>query len=203
MSFELASQMKNEPPHWKVGPDPYLDERAWLTGQAAALREISWKAGSNPDEDLQARMHGLLWLLRQSTVGKGQLPESGDARTVQGAADRLAKSGSNSSWSKETTLAQLRQFAGTSEAFRDAAVPAAEQRRRAEVLMIGIAKFWETLKGTGLASPTLETALGVAQGEARTQANFQPARFAAALQQIEVALEQLRQEAPAAAGKKE
>ena len=91
MFFELASQMKNEPPHWKVEADPYLDERAWLTGQAAALREIGWKAGSNPDEDLQTRMHGLLWLLRQSTLGKSELPESGDARTVQGAADRLAE----------------------------------------------------------------------------------------------------------------
>ena len=89
--------------------------------------------------------------------------------------------------------------------FRDPAVPAPEQRRRAEVLMIGIAKFWETLKGTGLSSPTLETALGIAQGEARTQANFQPARFAAALQQIEVSLETLKQgEAPAPpAAKKE
>ena len=69
--------------------------------------------------------------------------------------------------------------------------------------MIGIARFWETLKATGLASPTLETALGIAQGEARTQANFQPARFAAALQQVEVALETLKQGKRRAAGGEE
>lgn len=198
MYFELAAQMKNEPPHWKVEADPWLDERAWQIGQAAALREISWKAGSNPDEDLQARMKGLLWLLRLSSAGQSELPASGDAHTVQAAADRLAKSAGNKNWTKEGTLAQFRHFAESSEAFRDAAVPAPEQRRRAEVLTIAMDRFWQSLKTAGYASPTLETAFGIAQGEAKTQANFQPARFAAALQQVEVALVEIKQGPPAA-----
>ena len=79
-------------------------------------------------------MHGLLWLLRQSTLGKSELPESGDARAVQAAADRLAQTGSNSSWSKEKTLAQLRQFAGSQRGLprsRRARARAAPPRRGA------------------------------------------------------------------------
>ena len=192
MTFELAAQMHDEPPHWKVDTDAGADPRAWLTGQAASLRELAWRAASVPDPELQTRTSGLLWTLRLTSLGATQLPENGALPAVQSAADRLARAAAHSEWTRASTLAQLRKFAETSESFRAAELPVPEQRRRAEALMLAIDRFWQTLKTGGVTSPTLDTAYAVAAGEAKTKSNFQPARFAAALQQVEVALVQLK-----------
>ncbi len=194
MFFEMARQMKEEPPHWKEIEDPLLDQRAWLVGQAASLREFSWKLGQLQDPDIAARVDGLGWLLRLTTLGRSTLGEGGgnDPRATQAAADRLAKAAAKATWTKEQTLAQLKKFAESSNDFRNANATPGEQRRRAEVLVRAIDRFWQTLKGTGLASPTFEQAFAVVQGEAKAATGFQPERFAAALQQVEVALVQLK-----------
>ncbi len=41
--FELDSQSINEPKHWR-DDDPSIGPRAWLTGQAVALREAAWRS---------------------------------------------------------------------------------------------------------------------------------------------------------------
>jgi hypothetical protein len=197
LNFELWAQMKNEPPHWPEEKDPWAAPRVWETGQAAALRELSWKASTTADEEVQARRAGLLWLLRQSALGKGQLPEGGDAAATQSAADRLAHAAQSESWNRESTLAQIRQLAETGETFRQPGVTAAELRRRAEPLMVGVDRLWQALKANGTVSPGFETALAIATGEAGRKGVFDPVRFAAALQQVEVALEQMKQGKPA------
>jgi hypothetical protein len=194
MFFEMSRQMKDEPPHWREIEDQWLAPRAWQVGQSAALREFAWKLGQHPDEEISARVEGLRWLLRQSTLGQSQLPEDGkDPGATQAAADRLARTAAKTSWTKEATMAQLRKLADTSGEFRETSASPAELRRRAEVLVPAIDRFWQTLKATGLASPTFEQAYAVVFDQARTGAAFQPALFAAALQQVEVALEQLKQ----------
>lgn len=190
--FELDGQSRAEPPHWKEENDPWLGPRTWLVGQAATLREISWKLASGSNDDLAARWRALRWMLRQIPAATS-LPadQITDYRATQSSADRLARSAAKQPWTKESTLVSLKKLSGSSADFREPTVPAPDHRRRAELLVPAIDRHWQALKTAGLASPTLETALTVAATEAKAQAAFQPDRFAAALEQVEVAMELL------------
>jgi cytochrome c554/c'-like protein len=204
MFFELDGQTRTEPPHWKEEQDPWLGPRTWLVGQAAALRELSWnlerlpgtnsgnQAGEQPYPDLQARWQALRWLLK-TNPSSTPLPDGPAVKygVVQSAADRLARSASTSKWSKDSTLTALKRLAAANNEFHDQAISPAEQRRRAELVVLGVDRLWQALKTVGLASPTLEIALTAAQGESKAQTDFDSTRFAAALQQVEVALELL------------
>ncbi len=70
--FELDAQTLAEPKHWR---DPVgSGTRAWLVGQAVALREASWKLAQNPEANQQTleQWHGLAWLLaRVSSTDSG------------------------------------------------------------------------------------------------------------------------------------
>lgn len=191
MFFELDGQMRNEPPHWREVSDAWLGPKAWLVGQAVALRELSWKLATRPDDSLVPRWRALIWLLRQTQLGASQLSDrrSPDYKGTQSASDRLARSASRTAWTRESAGDTLRKLVRTSAEFRAAGVPEVESRRRAEVLVLAIDRLWQALKANGAASSTFDAAVAVAAGEARAQAGFDSARFAAALEQIEVALE--------------
>jgi hypothetical protein len=189
MFFELALQQKKEPPHWRDPEDPWMDPRAWLVGQAVSLRELSWRLGQHPDDEVSARVEGVRWVLRQTSLGASNLPASGDA---QASADKLARSASKDTWSKESTMAQLKKFTETSAQFRDSNVPKPQMLRRAQILLPAIDRFYQALKASGTQSPLFEQAYGVVAGEAKKGTGFDPAIFAGALQQLEVALVQVK-----------
>ena len=72
--FELDA---NPSPSQNTGAIPEgSGPRAWLVGQAVALRETSWKLARNPDgnEQTLAQWHGLAWLLAKVTATEGSLP---------------------------------------------------------------------------------------------------------------------------------
>jgi hypothetical protein len=193
MFFEMDRQIQMQPPHWK-DEGAWLGPKTWLTGQAAALRELSWKRNSNAnDETLAPRWEALIWLLRQTPEGAKQLPATGnriDFAFVQTAADRLGRTASRSDWTREKTVETLRRMTSTSGEFRDELQSQVLLRRRAEVLIPAIDRLWQALKANGMApNELMEKALQISASEARGQANFSAARFAAALQQAEVALE--------------
>ncbi len=189
--FELDGQMRTEPPHW-VDEGAWLGPRAWLTGQAAALRELSWKLGLGADRELLLpRWQALAWLLRQTAPGTAQLPrdDAPDFRAMQGGGDRLARAASTLEWNRETTDALFRRLVETNAAFRDERVAILDHCRRAEVLVLALDRLWQALKANGTPEPPdFTTRLQLIAAEARTQDDFDPARFAAALQQVEVAL---------------
>ena len=93
--FELSTQTKAQPPHWRDSDDSPV--RTWLTGQAVALREVSWKMkdnGRNSDPDALAQTSALAWLLSKVTSSDRSLPsilEDADSDTLQRAADQLAR----------------------------------------------------------------------------------------------------------------
>ncbi|RYD77799.1 MAG: hypothetical protein EOP84_15090, partial [Verrucomicrobiaceae bacterium] len=191
--FELDGQVQNQPPHYK-DEGAWLGPKTWLTGQAAALRELSWKCGTAAnDESLTARWEALIWLLRQTPEGSKQLPAIGnklDFSTMQTAADRLARIASRSDWSKEKTMETLRRITSTSGEFRDELQSQAILQRRAQVLILAIDRLWQALKANGTApNELLEKALEISAAEARGKGGFSAPRFSAALQQAEVALE--------------
>ena len=145
MFFELDGQMHDQPPHWKEKEnDAWLGPRAWLTGQAVDLRELGWKLAAAPaDENLQARVMELFWLL-------GQAPDpcplhdasAENPKSVQTAADRLARIVNHEAWTHDSTAGFLKKLAQTNETFRDATVAPADQRRRAEVLLLALDRLW-------------------------------------------------------------
>jgi hypothetical protein len=190
MFFELDGQMTAEPPHWKDAPGEWRGPAAWLTGQAAALREMSWKLANGTDTELTPRWRALVWLLRKTESGAAQLPtDSASFAAMQTAADRLARAANGETWSRASAAKLLRTYATLSEDFRTSTADPADLRRRGEVLVLALDRLWQPLKRSGMNSETLDIALGALNNEARAQAAFQKERFAAALQQIEVALE--------------
>jgi hypothetical protein len=191
--FELDSQMAAEPPHWS-DQGAWLGPRAWLTGQAAALREISWALTKKPgDPALQSRWQALAWLLRKTESGASALPEGGAAGEMQSAADRLARTASKEQWSKESTLSLFRKFARLGNDFRAAGNPEINPlRRRGEVIAIAMNRLWAALKREGsVTSPNLDISIATLAQLGRAQAGFEPVKFAAALEQVEVNLELL------------
>ena len=186
--FELDRQMAAEPPHWK-DEGTWLGPRAWLTGQAAALREISWKLTSASDPALVARWKALAWLLRKSETG-ANLPNSDEFGTMQAAADRVARTASRQDWTKDSTFRLLKLYTGLTEEFRDGKNEPADLRRRGEVLVLAIERLWSALKTNAkLSSENFDKALAVLDAESKNKEGFDPARFAAALQSVEAALE--------------
>lgn len=193
MFFELDFKMAAEPPHW-TDEGTWLGPRAWLTGQAAVLREISWALTKKPgDPALQPRWQALAWLLRKTESGARVLPEGGAAGEMQSAADRLARTASKEQWSKDSTMSLFQKFARLGNDFRAAGNPEIDPlRRRGEVIAIAMNRLWAALKREGnVTSANLDTTIATLDQLARAQAGFEPVKFAAALEQVEVNLELL------------
>jgi hypothetical protein len=89
--FELDRQSIDEPKHWK---DPEATgTRAWLVGQAVALRELSWRLGQNANvnEQMRSQWQALVWLLRRATQTTPPAISESDYGTIQREADALAR----------------------------------------------------------------------------------------------------------------
>jgi hypothetical protein len=187
--FELDGPAVAQPPHDR-DERPSLGPRSWLTGQATALREVSWKLAEKRDDALFARWKALAWLLRKTSAGKIELPQSEDFAAMQAAADRLARIAAQAPWTPEAIAALLREYISTHPEFADAKTEKTVLRRRAEVLVPALDRLWRAFKqGAGVEASTFETALGIANQLSHEQDDFEPARFANALEQLEVALE--------------
>lgn len=189
--FELDGQSIAQPRHYK-DERPSLGPRSWLTGQAVALREMSWKLGTQRDELLVARWNALVWLLRKTDSGKKELAGGEDFAAMKSAADRLAREASRTTWTKSQVAALLKEYVAAHPEFGDATLGKPEHRRRAEVLSPAINRLWAAWKKEGAPdSPAFETALDAVFRRAREQEDFEPSKFAAALQELETALKQI------------
>jgi len=186
--FELAGQALAEPPHY-VDERPSLGPRSWLTGQAVALREMSWKLAAKRDERLFVRWRALVWLLQMTEPGRKGLPAGEDFSAMQSAADRLARQAAQDLWTGTRVSSLLKQYASSHGEFGDGKADRTELRRRAEVLVPSIDRLWAALKKeSGIVSPEVDKDLDAASVLARQQDDFEPAQFAAALSQLDAAL---------------
>ena len=127
LTFELDRQSVDEPKHWK-DDDPSSGVRAWLVGQAVALREMSWAFSKNemPDAAEIAKWKGLAWLLAKATAQQANLPvidPPGDTTSrfvfsgAQQQADLLARRASESPLSHDFAGQLLRVLAATESEF--------------------------------------------------------------------------------------
>lgn len=192
LHFELDGQCAAQPPHYK-DERPALGPRSWLTGQAAALRELAgWKLAAKRDDRLAVRWKATLWLLLKTEAGKKSLPEGENFAAMQSAADKLARDAAKVLWTKEQVLKQLTTCVSTRAEFTNTKTDKVEQRRRAEVLVPAIDRLWQAWKKQGgSGSADFDTALDASNLLAREQDDFDPARFAAALERLELAASKL------------
>ena len=146
--FELDSQSVAEPKHWK-DDDSWSGLREWLTGQAVALREMSWALASDPqsDEASNARWNGVAWLCATTSVAGGAWPQVTQPSATPGMsefnrarseADALARRASVSNWSETAARTLLTVLASSEGEFtaQKAAPPLLGQRAKRLVLAL-------------------------------------------------------------------
>jgi hypothetical protein len=127
LTFELDRQSVDEPKHWR-DDDPSSGLRAWLVGQAVALREMSWALSKNgtPDAEEINRWKGLAWLLAKATAQQTNLPVIGQPggttspvvfTGAQEQADFLARRAAESQLTNDLAQQLLRTLAATDSEF--------------------------------------------------------------------------------------
>jgi cytochrome c554/c'-like protein len=184
LTFELDGQSVAEPKHWRED-DPASGPRAWLVGQAVALREMSWMLANQDttDADAAARWSALGWLLAKATADQTRLPvidllndNSSHATftSAQNQADFLARQAAAIAWDNHRTDALLQTLMETESEFVSPAVSSELLRRRATRLVLALDRLSRALSTTPGGDLT-------ALSEDVRAIPFQPAKFAADL----------------------
>ena len=127
--FELDAQTVAEPRHW-IDQGDFFGPQAWLTGQAAALRETSWSLSqqADPRPEVREQWRALVWLLQKTTSAYGHgvptfdAPDAdtfspGNVARAQSLADDLARAASRSEWTGASTRQMLEALAATDKDF--------------------------------------------------------------------------------------
>jgi hypothetical protein len=188
LTFELDGQSVVEPRHWR-DEDPWSGPRAWLVGQAVALREMSWMLAKSetPDADATARWRALVWLLAKTTANQTRLqvidPPGGTASqamfaTTQKQADSLARQAAAIPWNDLRVAAMLQSLVATESEF--VVSPAASPEllfRRAQRLVLALDRLSRAVDHQVAASPR-SAALTALSEDVRLRPDFQPAKFA-------------------------
>ena len=187
LTFELDGQSVAEPKHWR-DDDPSSGLRAWLVGQAVALREMSWALSKNGTPDLTEinRWKGLAWLLAKATAQQTNLPlidppagatSSAVFTGTQQQADLLARRAAESRLNDDIAQQLLHAMAATDPEFIVSKETSPDELfRRAQRLVLAIDRLSVALSR---ASPDLtrDRALNQLFDDVRSRADFQPGRF--------------------------
>ncbi|PAW82826.1 MAG: hypothetical protein B9S33_14570 [Pedosphaera sp. Tous-C6FEB] len=185
--FELDGQALAQPKHWREarrGP-PWHGPKAWLVGQAVALREMSAQLAKEkaPGEKLTAPWSASLWLLQKLDGLDSDLPALkpvANATQAHPAADTLARRAAELEWSHELTRQTLQRLAKTHVEFADAKTARLQQARRAERLVLALDRLTAPLEKATLAKlePDLKELFALAQ----SLPDFAPDKFAKTLE---------------------
>lgn len=182
--FELDGQAVSEPKHWREKGD-WHGPKAWLVGQAVALREMSAQLNreKTPGEKLTAPWSASLWLLQKlGDLGSAlpSLKSAANATQAHPAADTLARRAAELEWSQALTRQALQRLAATHTEFADANIPRAQQARRAERLVLALDRLTAPLEKAALAKlePDLKELFTLAQ----SLPDFAPEKFAKTLE---------------------
>jgi hypothetical protein len=199
LTFELDGQSAAEPKHWR-DVNPWNEPRAWLVGQAVALREMSWALANSetPDADAITRWSALVWLLAKTTANQMRLQVidlSGVATSralfalTQKQADLLARQAAAISWDDHRSAAILHALVATeSEFVVSPAVSPELLFRRAQRLTLALDRLSRATKHRATASAS-NSAVSALIEDVRAGPDFQPAKFAADLASFRATME--------------
>lgn len=190
--FELDGQSAAQPKHWTdpEGSGP----RAWLTGQAVALRELSWRLALNPtgDPHALAQWNALVWLLSHVTAVETSLPtippNEQPFAQVQQQADALARAAAQRDLGPDFALRVLQRLVSLDREFSPSSnTPREVLFRRAQRLVLAIERLSvATLPAAQRNQP--QTGLDTLRDDLRSPAAFDPARFAEMLADFRASL---------------
>lgn len=179
--FELDSQSVNEPKHWK-DEDPWHGARAWLIGQAVALREAAWRSRTDPEPapDMQETSLALAWLLARATLAEPTFPKvveptSSDLEPAEKQADILARHKWNPTIG--STMSILRALAETDSEFV-AGKSSTQFYYRARRLVLALDRLVAALNANRGASLKIDNELNALREDVKTSDHFNAARFA-------------------------
>jgi hypothetical protein len=196
LTFELDDYDTRETAHWK-STGAWLGPRRWLTGQAVALREVSWSLANqrpNPGaaagvQDMKDRAAAIAWVLRKTDAGKA-LPGGNDPSSIQSAADRLARTASGEGWTKDSTMKLFRTLATTGKEFgRTTPENSSGAAKRGYMLAVALRRLYISLRDEGnLKAPNIEKSLDGLFDLTKAETAFDGEAFARLLEQIEIEL---------------
>jgi hypothetical protein len=187
LTFELDGQSVAEPKHWR-DDDPSSGLRAWLVGQAVALREMSWALSKNetPAAEATAKWKGLAWLLAKATAQQTDLPRIDQPTgatspavfsSAQEQADLLARRAAESRLSNDFAQQLLRELAATDSEFVISKETSHDLLfRRAQRLVLALGRLSNAVSSEppGTAKNPALTQLF---DDVRSRADFQAPRF--------------------------
>jgi len=188
LTFELDGQSVSEPKHWR-DDDPSSGPRAWLVGQAVALRELSWALSKNQTADAEttARWNGLAWLLAKTTANQTLLPvidRPGETTShvlfasMQEQADSLARRAAEIPWNDNFALTVLHTLAAAdSEFVVSKPTPSDVLFRRAERLALALDRLSRVIARRPAGAPNNPELVRLFE-DLGSRTDFQPARFA-------------------------
>lgn len=175
--FELDSQSTDQPRHWKE-TDPWIGPRSWLTGQAVALREMSWALLSQNQPtprggELLTRWNGLAALLDKAAFAGSehdlqQLAAQNNFIGVQQHSDEIARRATTSTW----TPASLRELIARLSSVSPSAADAAKR------LVLALESLTKALNANSPGTLAIDPELSALREDARADYNFNVARFA-------------------------
>jgi hypothetical protein len=186
--FELDGQSVAEPKHWR-DDDPWSGARAWLVGQAVALREISWMLAKSESPAAEAtwRWNAIVWLLAKATAHQTRLEsinlpgpsaEKAQFAIMQEQADLLARQASALPWDQNRAATILSALAASEPDFTES--PAAEPDLlfpRARRLVLALDRLSQAVAQPA-PPPATAAALATLFEDVRARPDFQPAKFA-------------------------
>jgi hypothetical protein len=197
--FELDGQSVAQPKHWQ-DEEPWSGVREWLTGQAVALREMSWALSNYSEEDSFsiARWNGLVWLC--ATVSAATHMTSpvtsppaalgkSDFANTQTQADALARRASVSTWDDNSVRSLLVALASTDSEFTINSASSASVAQRAKRLVLACDRLSNGLvRNRGVPLKT-ESDLNQLFADVKTLDPFDATTFASHLRAFRSALE--------------
>jgi hypothetical protein len=199
LTFELDGQSVAEPKHWR-DDDPSSGPRAWLVGQAVALREMSWALSKNgtPDPTEINRWKGLAWLLANTTAQQTNLPVISQPTEltspsifagVQQQADSLARRAAQSQFGDDFARQLLRTLAATDSDFVASKETSADLLfHRAQRLVLALDRLSVALSRQ-TQDVARDRALNQLFDDIRSRSDFQAPRFADHLRNFRAAIE--------------
>lgn len=197
--FELDGQSVAEPKHWR-DEEPWSGLREWLTGQAVALREMSWALASDPQNDAFsiARWNGLAWLCATVTSAgsipspvsqPSSTPGRSDFTSTQRQADALAHRASTSNWSASSARSLLVALASTDAEFTAKETANQLLGQRAKRLVLALDRLANALSQNRGARLKIDPELNQLLQDVKTLDAFDASGFAAHLQSFRAALD--------------
>jgi hypothetical protein len=200
--FELDGQSVAEPKHWR-DDEPWSGLREWLTGQAVALREMSWALAGDPQNDAFsiARWNGLAWLCATATSAGSipspvSLPSSNpslpDFTRTQNEADALARRASISNWSDGSARALLTALASMDAEFLEKGTPNTLLGQRAKRLVLALDRLANALNQDRGVHLKIDVELNQLFQDVKTLDAFDASGFTGHLRNFRTALEQNR-----------